>query len=852
MATRNARVILTAQDRASRKILRVSGALKGLGALAVMVGAVQIGRKMVRGITEGVKVFADWDAKLSGTAAVLGKNRGEMMALEKQSKLLGRTTQFTARQVAEAQFTFAKAGFDVQKIYSTIPGTMNLAAAAEISVGEAADITAKLLAGFNLEASAAADVADLLALTANSANTTITELAEGFKFAVPASKSLGVGITEMNAAMAVLSDRALGGSIGGTGLAKTFTTLLGSINKVEGAIGLDGGLREQLFKVGADGKSTFIGLVPALKLLQENGVNAGNVYKIFGERAGKVADTLLRNIDALEAMTTALGKRKGVAKAVAEAKLDNFKGDVTKLKSAFEGLQLTVGEKLNEGLRILAQQLTLVVQMFTESTEGGNTFASLLEFLASLLANLVNAFLFVGKWANIIWTGIVVGVRELVAIMIEVFATIVDQVTGLMRALNFGGIFDDAIESVNNFAKANWDAAESVRDGSADMIRNTMATSAAIDETRAQFDAVAEAVRAAADETERLAEAAASGEQVEEDAQTSADVDQEGTDLGPTTDEIEEQQKAAAAIRLSVKEQTLAHERELEKQAFQIRMQDLIVQQEEEAAFGDQGAQAKFELAQLHAQERLEMEREFALMTTGPEALAEDLILMEERHLMEMEALEENELEKTELLQLHLLERKILEDQHNAAKLKAIRTLAAAENKAMRGQHKFQKKSNKQAVGEGLQLMQQFAGKSKTVAIGLALIDTFRGMARAFNDYMFPASAIIAALVGAAGLAQVANIRKQKFAHGGQVQGMGGIDSVSAGLTPGELVADTTAQEGRDILGGRASIVPAGGGGGGNTIIIEGDVIDPEEFFRRNSQGIGLALEQLQADGGTI
>lgn len=850
MATRNARVILGAVDKASHKILKVSTALKGMGAVALAVGAVQIGRKMVRGISEGVKVFSDWDAKLSGTAAVLGKNRGEMIQLEKQSKLLGRTTQFTARQVAEAQFTFAKAGFDVNKIYSALPGTMDLAAAAEIGVGEAADITAKLLAGFNLEASASVDVADLLAKTANSSNTSISELAEGFKFAVPASKSLGVGITEMNAAMAILSDRALGGSIGGTGLAKTFTTLLGSVNKVEGAIGLDGGLREQLFKTGEDGKKTFIGLIPALKLLQENGVNSGNVYKIFGERAGKVADTLLRNVDALEAMNESLGTRKGVAKAVAEAKLDNLRGDAVKLKSAFEGLQLTIGERLNQGLRILTQQLTLVLSMFNDNAEGGNQFADSLTFLSGILGGLADKILAVANVAQIAWTTMRVGFNELVAVIVDAIQSLVQNVVGLLEILNFRGIFDDAIASAGRFAEDMGFLAEGFRDANEDMIASSMGTTAAIEGTRAKFAEIEETVRKAAEETERLAAAAA---EIPPPEDTTADVAQEGVDITDAPQDLKAQEQAAADIRLSVREQTLAHERELEKQAAAIRMQDLMAQQEQEliAVEGNQVRTA--ELKAQHALELAELQREFDLRRFGPEALAEDLELMADRHTLEMEALGENELEKAALLEQHRLEERIAVDAHNAALLGSTKRRVDAENRVQTGQNKFKKKTNKQAVDEGLQLASQFAGKSKALAIGLALIDTFRGIARANADYMFPASAIIGALVGAAGFAQVAAIRKQKFQTGGQVRGLGGIDTVTAGLTPGEIVADTTFQEGRDLLGGRASIVPAGGGGGGGTvnINIDGDVIDPEDWLRRNSQGIGLALEELAADGGT-
>lgn len=78
-------------------------------------------------------------------------------------------------------------------------------------------------------------------------------------------------------------------------------------------------------------------------------------------------------------------------------------------------------------------------------------------------------------------------------------------------------------------------------------------------------------------------------------------------------------------------------------------------------------------------------------------------------------------------------------------------------------------KGEQEFVAESLALSRTAFGKNKAVAIGEAVINTITGITRAFRDYAFPYSLVIAALTGAAGFAQVNEIRKTNYARGGRV-----------------------------------------------------------------------------------
>jgi len=263
------------------------------------------------------------------------------------------------------------------------------------------------------------------------------------------------------------------------------------------------------------------------------------------------------------------------------------------------------------------------------------------------------------------------------------------------------------------------------------------------------------------------------------------------------------------------------------------------------------------------------------------ELLPIELAGLRERHAAELAEIGRSEEEKAALRAQFRADEEALRDEYLARVTEA--NAAAAERDAAideaAAEHKREqvRRAGDMIVGS----LREIFGKSKTASIALALIDTFRAAARAYADFPWPFSAVVAGLVTAAGLKQVADIRKQRFATGGVVQGPGGSDRVPSLLTAGELVADTRPAEARAILGGRAAIVPmallrdaassaAGsaqrstrggrvdemppvGGGPGRDIAIHlhvaGDVLDSEEWFLRNASGVARAIREASDRG---
>ncbi|MBL4772011.1 MAG: phage tail tape measure protein, partial [Planctomycetes bacterium] len=159
-------------------------------------------------IGAGVALFrtgANFEKAMNRVRALSGATGEDLKALREQALLLGRTTVHSASEAATAQGLLAQAGFNTQEMLSTLPGVLNLASAGQIELASAANISANVLRGYNLEATQSGMVADVLAKAQASANVTIEELGEAFKMAGPLASAAGLDFNETAAALALVA-----------------------------------------------------------------------------------------------------------------------------------------------------------------------------------------------------------------------------------------------------------------------------------------------------------------------------------------------------------------------------------------------------------------------------------------------------------------------------------------------------------------------------------------------------------------------------------------------------------------------------------------------------------------------
>ncbi len=169
-------------------------------------------------------------------------------SLTKQARELGRTTQYTASQTAEAMQFLGMAGLNTNEILSATPEILNLAIAGNMDLGRTADIASNILTGFNMKAERTAEVADVLAQAARNTNVNVEMLGQTMKFVASAASAVGGTLQETAALAGVLGNAGIQSTMAGTMLRSAYLRLAAPAKAGAKALGT---MREEL-KISAE------------------------------------------------------------------------------------------------------------------------------------------------------------------------------------------------------------------------------------------------------------------------------------------------------------------------------------------------------------------------------------------------------------------------------------------------------------------------------------------------------------------------------------------------------------------------------------------------------------------------
>ncbi|MCC5422524.1 phage tail tape measure protein [Clostridium botulinum] len=338
------------KDKLSKPLEKVEGKLSNFSkkacsklAAVATAGAVMIGGL---GIAAAVRDFSNFEQGLANVKAISGATAQEMQVLGKEARRLGAETAWSAKDVTDAEMLLSQAGFKVQETIAALPGLLDMASAGDIQLAEATDIAAGTIRAFGIEAKQSAHVADVLALTASRTNSDISGIGESMKYVAPVSKSLGISFEETSAAIGMLADANIKGSQAGTVLRASFARLANPSEKAAEAI-------EKLGFKAFDSNGKMLPLSQVIGNLKTsmNGLTkqqkAQAISTIFGTEAMSGMMALVeQGPEKLQSLTKELEGSDGAARKMAETRLDSLQGQFTILKSAVEGMNIELGEKL--------------------------------------------------------------------------------------------------------------------------------------------------------------------------------------------------------------------------------------------------------------------------------------------------------------------------------------------------------------------------------------------------------------------------------------------------------------------------------------------------------------------------
>ncbi|MEC1088798.1 phage tail tape measure protein, partial [Bacillus paralicheniformis] len=200
--------------RMGQRMNAVGSTMRNVGSSVAITSGIAFGG-LVLPLKDAVQVGMDFEKQMSKVQAISGGTAKDLAKLTEQAKELGASTSFTASQAAEAQNFLAMTGFKTNEIYGAMPGMLSLAAAGQLELGTAADITSNIMSAFALKAEESAHAADVIAYAASNANTNVEQMGEAMKFLAPNANSLGWGMEESAAAIMAFGDAGLQGTIAG-------------------------------------------------------------------------------------------------------------------------------------------------------------------------------------------------------------------------------------------------------------------------------------------------------------------------------------------------------------------------------------------------------------------------------------------------------------------------------------------------------------------------------------------------------------------------------------------------------------------------------------------------------------
>lgn len=333
-----------------------------LNAVADQAG--RMGLALEAGFLLAVGAAARFEKQMSQVQAATRAGAAEMQALSQAAIAAGKDTAFSATEAAQGIEELAKAGVSTADILAGgLQGALDLAAAGQVEVGEAAETAASAMTQFGLTGSQMTHVADLLAAGAGKAQGSVSDMASALNQSGLVAAQAGLTIEETTGALAAFASAGLLGSDAGT----SFKTML---QRLAAPTGEAAALMDELGISAYDVNGQFVGMAEfagglrdALSDLSQQ-QRLATLNTIFGTDAIRAASITYEQGEAGIQGWIDQVDEAGYASETAAAKTDNLIGDVERLTGELESLAIESGGGVTKGLRLLVQSLEAVVAQF--------------------------------------------------------------------------------------------------------------------------------------------------------------------------------------------------------------------------------------------------------------------------------------------------------------------------------------------------------------------------------------------------------------------------------------------------------------------------------------------------------
>ena len=361
-------VAMVLKDRFSQEAGKISGSFRTMmndmntwnrGIQMSASNTMDFGMQLVGGMARAYKYSAGVQNEVWTASKIAGATIAEQREMLQLAKDVNEITPLTASDVASGQRYLAMAGNKFDAIKEMIGPASKLASIFTMPVGQkggVADLMTNIMSMYQIPMGEAARVTDDLYTAVTNANISLTDLAQSISYAGADMATAGVDLRQTAAAIGVLGDMGIQGSMAGTSLANMIRYLqLSLVNqKKKGYNALaDLGLSPDEF---FDAQGNLIDLYTIYQKFAKAAVDLPSrietptFFNIFGVRGNRGMLPVLRDIasgrDKMGKILATYDQNIGAVNRLNEERLKTDAGVIDQFESIIENLTVTAGAAL--------------------------------------------------------------------------------------------------------------------------------------------------------------------------------------------------------------------------------------------------------------------------------------------------------------------------------------------------------------------------------------------------------------------------------------------------------------------------------------------------------------------------
>ena len=333
----------TLKDKVGGIAGKIKKSFSGIqGALATVGVGIGAGAA-VSVLKSSVEAYANLEDQVRRNRAIMSATAEQEKRLMQQTRDLGRSTKFTAQEVAEAQMYQAMAGMKTNEVLEMTPKLLKMSIAAGSDFAQTSDIVTDNLTAFGMSLKDSDRLMDVMVATSNNANTNVQMLGEAYKYVAATSRNFE-SFENVNILLGVLADNGIKSGQAGRNLAEIYRRLANPSKQVGNALK---DLNIQLY----DQQGRFKGLkelsddlkIATANLSQEERnryltiIAGGEGMKILASIMGTTEENYNKVADAVR-------NSSGATDKFADEMSNTTANKIAQFKSALDDLKISIGE----------------------------------------------------------------------------------------------------------------------------------------------------------------------------------------------------------------------------------------------------------------------------------------------------------------------------------------------------------------------------------------------------------------------------------------------------------------------------------------------------------------------------